>query len=124
MFTKVFKLGNEPLVLIQINDDGCRISIISNETEIGYIELEYRQDEDDFGKCIEYYHIMYLALEKCKRQGIGTTALEFHKESFRLPITAARIFGPKMDDGSHLTGDGAPFINAMRRKGVVCKELD
>ena len=70
----------------------------------------------------DYFHITHLELEKCKREGIGRRCLQYHKEIFDSPITAGPKCGSKQEDGSHLVGDGVPFIAKMRMEGIVCPD--
>jgi len=78
---------------------------------------------DQGEKSRDYYYITDLDLENCKRLGIGRACLKAHIEIYDMPICAASVFGPKMDDGSHLVNDGGPFIEKMRQEGLVCEAL-
>ena len=84
---------------------------------MGSISLTYKQD--DFSDT-EYYYITHLALDACKRKGIGRACLLYHLECYGYVLTASVLFaGIENEDGSHLTGDGVPFISKMRDEGIV-----
>ena len=108
------------LYTLVIPDEGDRIGAEYCGKEVGYISFDYIPEEY---KCLgNYYYITDLAMDSCKGNGIGEAALRFHKEIFGALIVAAPEQGPKMQDGSHLIEDGAPFIRKMREKGIVCPE--
>ena len=105
---------------ITIDDDGCEIAVSCSDKKVGSISLDEKCDPNQF-----YYYITDLSLEKCKNQGVGQACLEYHRELFDAPITAASEFNTeKISDGSHLIGDGVGFINNMRKKGIVCSEVN
>ena len=56
------------------------------------------------------------------KQGIGTRMFELYREHCvedGQSFTAAYYDGEQRDDGSHLTGDGLPFVNAMIIKEIL-----
>lgn len=112
-FTFTAKDDNDYTILI--DDEGNEISVYRTGQKLGSISLDLRGEDDDW----DYYHITHLALDGCKRLGIGQHCLELHKEIFDAPITAGRSNAGQQDDGSHLTGDGPAFIAVMRKKGIV-----
>jgi len=101
---------------IEIDEDTHRIHVGKAGKRVGTIDLDER--EDDFSGEV-YFHICHLALDACKGRGIGQACLEFHKEIYDAPLTASRPNSGELPDGSHLTGDGVPFIARMRTKGIV-----
>ncbi|WP_248767869.1 hypothetical protein [Pseudomonas sp. MWU12-2345] len=110
-----FYAADGKIYTITIDDEGEDISVTRDGKNLGKIRLEYREDGDGSA----YYHITHLALEACKRLGIGQRCLEIHKEAFCEPLTAGTSALGQFDDGSHLTGDGPAFIAKMRKKGIV-----
>lgn len=121
MYEIKFKAKDKNLYTISIDDEGERISVSLEGEELGHIKLEYRCDPP-----IEpaHYYVYDLALNKCKRKGLGEAALDYHKKLFGLPLVAAQEHGPKLEDGSYLIDDGIPFIRRMREKGIVCPEME
>ena len=120
MESKKFTSKHDLEIQIRIDDDGCEIAVFHLDKNIGSISLVEKNDPNGF-----YYYITDLSLEKCKNQGIGQACLEYHKELFDTPITAASTFNAEeISDGSHLIGDGVWFINNMREKGIVCSEFN
>lgn len=108
---------------IEIDDEGETITVYDNDDAIGVIRLDFAPI--DFPYCMdEYYYITELALDKCRRQGVGRECLKFHSETFGFPLVAAKSYGPELADGSHLIDDGLPFIRKMREEGIVCPEPD
>lgn len=104
-------------------DDGQDITVLnSNKEKVGSVCLAYI--DNGCYKMDNYFYVKELVLNKCKRLGIGTEIFRLHKEVFGEPITAASVYGPKMDDGSHLIDDGVPFIQKMRELGLVSPERD
>ncbi|MEQ5572371.1 hypothetical protein ABN306_06040 [Providencia huaxiensis] len=112
-----FSAKNGTTYKINVAEDSIRVHL--NDIEIGSIILETRHD--DINNVI-YSYIIDLSLENCKRLGIGQKCLELHKEKFQLPICAASEYGPKLDDGSYLVGDGVGFVARMRDKGIICPD--
>lgn len=103
--------------LIEMDDDGQDITV-KIDGEEGTLSLKMG---------LEPYHfrITNLSLDNMRRMGIGRRCLQFHKEIFAAPITAASPYGQhQLADGSHLTGDGLPFISQMRDERLVCKHQD
>ena len=97
--------------------DPIRIFVLKNGAKLGSIELEYCDDNN-------VYHLMVLSLDQCKKLGLGQRCLELFKDKMNATITAADLYGPKLQDGSHLIGDGPGFVSAMRRKGLIAKNYD
>jgi hypothetical protein len=104
---------------IKIDDDGELISVFLDGQSMGTISLEHREDDADPRTYYDWFHITNLSLDACKRKGIGRECLKFHIDTFGLRLTAGESDGNRMEDGSHLTGDGAPFIRKMREEGIV-----
>ncbi|EPG8943774.1 hypothetical protein L4Z64_001178 [Pseudomonas aeruginosa] len=114
----LFQANDGNLYVIEVDEDGSEITVSRGVKRLGEIRLDRR--EDDFGRGeVEYFHITHLALERCKGLGIGRACLKHHIEMFGLPITAGSAHLGHAQDGSHLTGDGVPFIARMREEGIV-----
>lgn len=113
--SKIFETNGKTYE-IEIEDDTHKIHVREAGALVGTIELDER--EDDYAGTT-YFHICHLALDACKGQGIGQACLEYHKEVYGAPLTAAKPNSGTLPDGSHLTGDGVPFIARMRAKGIV-----
>ncbi|WP_114807795.1 GNAT family N-acetyltransferase [Vibrio cholerae] len=119
MYSTVFTTERNLRFEINIDDEGHEITVKKDGNVVGTINLS---EKLDFGH--EFY-ITHLSLNECRRQGIGRECLKFHKRIFDTPITAASpCVSHPMNDGSHLTGDGLPFINQMREEGIVCWHRD
>lgn len=104
--------------LIEIDDFGEDITVWHQGISVGSITLAEREEGDEHDTNT-YYHIVNLSLDDCSGLGIGKRCLELHKEELDAPITAGTAHGQKMDDGSHLTGNGPGFIARMRELGIV-----
>ncbi|CAK1212579.1 TPA: hypothetical protein J4Q69_001336 [Escherichia coli] len=100
----------------QIDLDDEYIEVRLSGEKVGSISLNLIQN-DDYSP--DYYYITDLSLEKCKRLGIGRECLRLHQKEIKSPICAAEENSVKMSDGSHLIGDGVPFIAKMRDEGIV-----
>lgn len=113
-----FSTTKNNIAQITIDENGEEITVKVGKKN-GSISLAFRESENsEF-----FYHITNLSFESIKRQGIGTECLIFHKNRFNAPITASSTSDPtQLSDGSHLTGDGVAFIEAMREKGLVCND--
>ncbi|ELZ9637258.1 hypothetical protein U1U22_001949 [Proteus mirabilis] len=107
---------NSKVYDITYDDSGEEINVYLDDDKQGFISLNKIETDNPKDNC---FRITHLELGKCKRQGIGTYCLEKHKELFNSILTAGSSDGQKCDDGSHLTGDGAPFIEKMREQGIV-----
>lgn len=105
---------------IRIDDEGEEITVERDGKKLGSISLAFHAGEDLAGSR-DHYHITDLSLEQCKGQGIGRRCLELHKEEFDFPLTAGVADRGEAPDGSHLIGDGAPFISRMREEKLVCR---
>lgn len=103
---------------ITLDDCGEEISVSLNGKRLGQITLSRKEDGDERSGH-EWFHITHLELDNCRGIGIGTRCLEFHRDVFQAAITAGRDDGHVSEDGSHLTGAGPAFIDAMRKKGLV-----
>ncbi|WP_447879996.1 hypothetical protein [Serratia fonticola] len=116
MSTKTFPARDGQTYDICI-DDAEEIEVYLNGVKQGSIKLQFvtfDNPRDDF------YYILDLNLKKCSRQGIGRQCLKLHKDTFGVSIYAADPNGPQMEDSSHLIDDGIPFIEQMRKEGLVC----
>lgn len=113
-----FNAADGRTYVIEIDDDGVEITVSHQGQKLGTITLS-RQEEGDDRHIHTYYHIINLSLDDCAGIGIGRRCLMFHREEFDAPITAGTANGQKMDDGSHLTGNGPGFIARMRELGIV-----
>lgn len=114
----LFQAKDGNLYVIAVDEDGYEITVSRGVTRLGVVRLDRR--EDDFGRGeVEYYHITHLALEPCKGLGIGRACLLHHIETFGLLLTAGYADRGPAADGSHLTGDGVPFMARMRDEGIV-----
>ena len=108
---------------IIFDDEGLSILINFNKCKVGEIILDKRWELQSAYSEREYYYITNLSLDEIhQRKGIGTKCLLLHKKIFNIPIGAGSCWGIKNDDGSHLTGVGVPFIQKMRKKGIVLLE--
>ena len=117
MNAKTFTTNRNNKVQISINDEGTNITIVDSDGDsLGEIILLCC--EDGYPP-LDVYYITNLGLDKCKGQGIGRAALQFHNELFGAPITAAEDDGMTRDDGSNLTGDGPGFVHKMRVEGII-----
>ena len=112
-----FTANNGQLYLIQLDDFGEEIYVYQDGKKLGSISLCCIEKDDHFMS--EVYKITHLELEPCKGLGIGRRCLQFHKEVYDAPLTAGNDNGATSDDGSHLTGDGLPFVTQMRKEGIV-----
>lgn len=121
MFETKFKAKNGKVYKIKINDFGEEITVYLGDDKQGSISLTSIEMPNSTN---ELFRITNLSLEKCKRHGVGTSCLKFHKKSFNSTLTAGSSDGQKCNDGSHLTADGVPFIERMRELGIVEPEYD
>jgi hypothetical protein len=106
-------------VKLHLGYDRVRV-LDSNGDEVGCIEFgssEYGDDEDD---AETVWRVTHMFIEggggKYKRQGIGTRAVKFFLwanagDGFEITEND----GLRRDDGSHLTGDGVPFMAHLGR---------
>lgn len=104
--------------LISLDDGGELITVTHGGIQVGTISLRAIQYDDWHTQ----FYVTHLELDACKGRGIGRRCLQLHKECFDAPITAGNGYGVRMDDGSHLVGDGPGFIAKMRSEGLVCRE--
>lgn len=116
-----FRAQDEDVYEIWIDDSGEEISVFKDESKLGSISLNVIHDDMS---SLELYHITHLALDKCKRRGIGRACLIYHRELFGMPISAGSDTGTRSDDGSHLTGDGLPFVTRMREEGLIISDAE
>lgn len=98
----VAKDGN--CYLLEIEMDGCEITVTRGSKRLGEIRLNYREGDAARGQP-DTFHITHLALDKCKRLGVGRACLEFHLEQYGCLLTAGYADRGPSEDGSHLTGD-------------------
>ena len=103
---------------ILLSDDGEKIYVTHHDLEVGSLSLRFFEGEAQYTND-DHFHITHLELDSCKRMGIGRRCLQFHKEIFNAPITAGNAFDGEKEDGSHLIGNGIPFIAKMREEGIV-----
>lgn len=108
---RIYHLDTETII-ITLDENDCKIEISDSEGAFGEINLI----ESDDG---ESHHIALLDFSRHKRKGIGTEALVFFKEYFGTKLTATPNDGHEREDGSHLTGDGLPFVTKLQRLGIV-----
>ena len=83
--------------------------------KIGSIEFDLRDDD-------QVLYLMWAHLEDLPgytRQGIGRECIRRMSDIFGLPVRAADNDGMRRDDGSHLTGDAPPFVDALKKEGLI-----
>lgn len=114
-----FTASDNEIYLISIEDSGEEITVFKNDENLGHISFRMISDDSPNN---EFYHITHLALDKCRRRGIGRACLVFHRQTFGQPITAGVDIGTTSDDGSNLTGEGLPFVTKMREEGLIVSE--
>lgn len=117
MDAESFDAKNGTRYEIAIEDSGEEITVWLDGVKKGFISLRRIEGPEDWSP--DSYHITHLALEGCRRLGIGRRCLQLHSSMFGSPITAGNGYSGQMDDGSHLTGDGPGFIAKMRQEGLV-----
>jgi len=110
---KEIQLSNGLKAVISIDEEGEEIIAMTDDGRKGTISLTRHCEYGD------YFQLHDLSFEKIKRRGIGRESIKFHKEYFQLPIIATAHDGIKRDDGSHLVGDGLPFVIAMQKAGLI-----
>jgi len=113
-----YQLPSGDVALIEVDEMGDSIAVSISGQEKGTISLSPNEDLTGF-------YITHLDLDKCKGQGIGRECLKSHIKVFSAQLAASSPYScEKLDDGSHLTGDGLPFISKMRDEGIVCRHPD
>lgn len=113
--SKEFLARNNKTYDIHIDEE--EIEVYLDQVKQGSIQMRMTETDNPAETC---YYILDLNLKNCRRQGIGRECLKSHLDVFGGPIFAADPYGPKMEDGSHLIDDGIPFIEQMRKEGIVC----
>lgn len=116
--TELFTAKDGLCYSITIADDGQEIVIEHNGKTVGSISLDFHSGEI-WDNSPDRFHITNLALEQCKKKGIGQRCLELHIEMFGMTLTAGVSDRGEAPDGSNLIGDGIGFIKRMREKGIV-----
>ncbi len=118
-----FTAKDSEIYLISADEFGEEITVFKDGESLGHISLERISDE---GPDNEIFYVTHLSLENCRRLGIGRACLQLHHRTFGRPITAGVDNGTTSGDGSHLTGDGLPFVTKMREEGLIVsdEELD
>lgn len=125
---RTYQLNDGENIVIEIDEDENRINVFdSNDKEIGYIEFADRDSDDKYIAPSDDKYILTLALDKTPgytHRGIGREALLFYKEWYNnnIAICAASILDRQLDDGSHLIGDGGPFVMQMRAEGIIAPD--
>lgn len=114
IYTFVSKAGKT----YEIDVDDLLIRVSADGTAKGSIGFDFVEGMPERGMPHSYL-IVDLALEGCKREGVGRECLRLHKEEFDAPIQAGPDDGSRPDDGSYLIDDGAGFIAKMREEGLV-----
>lgn len=117
MYTDYFSASDNCTYRIDIDAEGELIRVSYKSKFVGSILL--RRLEVELPHLKDYFYITNLSLDQCKHKGIGRKCLQLHKDIFDSPITASDSYGDRSDDGSHLTGDGPPFIARMIQEGIV-----
>ncbi|MHB1697423.1 MAG: hypothetical protein ACYCSQ_04895 [bacterium] len=121
----IFRLMTGELILINFSEDEITVEKLTGE-KIGEILLKphERVIKDDYTEFLGYY-ITRLSMEEgidkqYIHKGIGRTCLLYFKDKYG-DIYAASILGsgPKPDDGSELVNDGVPFVEKMRKEGII-----
>ena len=130
MIEENFELRKRAEVIsITFDEEHAGLCMIEAHTKcgqkIGEIRVELRLIEDDM-QCFNYHYLVDLSLnmlgEDYLKQGIGTRILELYRKHCvedGQSFTAANYDGQQRDDGSHLTGDGLPFVNSMIEKKIL-----
>ena len=116
-----YRLCDGRIIHIYIDDMYESITVRDDRNqEIG--EFNFALVDDFPGHC--QYLLTGMSLDKLDksylRKGIGRLCLEiFRSLNGGCPITARPNDGLRLDDGSHLTGDGPSFVQAMQWEGLI-----
>ncbi|MBZ9659476.1 hypothetical protein LB523_10505 [Mesorhizobium sp. ESP-6-4] len=106
-------------VLIVFDDMGERVAIYAkvngSDQQVGTFEFDHSPEGDGLLMTLADINPDY------KRQGVGQKVLEEVTRQTGQEIWARDFDGIKRDDGSHLTGDAPPFVQAMKEKGLILK---
>jgi hypothetical protein len=119
MHQKEFVAKDGLSYFIQLNDTGEEISVLLGNERLGLIDLKRVKNP----RIPSYFLLTVLDLEKCKRKGIGEASLRYHKEVFKLPLTAnGDVREGRRSNESQVTREGILFIQKMRAKEVISEE--
>jgi hypothetical protein len=119
MHQKEFVAKDGLSYVIQLNDTGEEISVLFGNERLGLIDLKRVKNP----RIPSYFLLTVLDLEKCKRKGIGEASLRYHKEVFKLPLTAnGDVREGRRSNESQVTREGILFIQKMRAKEVISEE--
>jgi hypothetical protein len=116
MHQKEFVAKDGITYTIKLDATGEEISVLKGTELIGVIDLKRVINP----RGSNYYLITVLDLEKCKRIGLGEASLRYHREIFRLPLTANGDIGEgRRSSKGQMTREGIVFIQKMRAKEVI-----
>jgi hypothetical protein len=116
MHQKEFVAKDGITYTIKLDATGEEISVLKGTELIGVIDLKRVINP----RGSNYYLITVLDLEKCKRIGLGEASLRYHREIFRLPLTANGDIGEgRQSSKGQMTREGIVFIQKMRAKEVI-----
>lgn len=116
MHQKEFVAKDGLTYTIRLDATGEEISVLKGTEPLGVIDLKRVINP----RGANYYLITVLDLEKCKQIGLGEESLRYHREVFRLPLTANGDIGEgRRASKGQMTREGIVFIQKMRARGVV-----
>lgn len=116
---RIYKLPNERIITICINDDS-EVSYLENGIEIGnYEDFVFLEDEFE-----PYKYLLARMYVPIKGQGLGRATIEFFTEYFSAVVWARNNNGIELEDGSHLTEDAPGFVDKMIEEGLLIDNRD
>ena len=111
---RTYQLANDREVTIKIDDDAV-ISYWENGQKLGsYNDFVFIEDE-----FIPHRYLLARIFVPITRSGLGRATIEFFKDYFDATIWVRPNDGIEMEDGSHLTGDGVPFVSQMIAEKLI-----
>ena len=105
---------------ITLRIEGSRVEILLGEVEIGELDFRPYIDLGLNGQEEQAYHLTHAFIEGgggiYTNRGLGTEAFRFFRQHTGAEITFSPNDGIQRGDGSHLTGNGAVFVESLKRK--------
>ena len=114
----VYQLDDGRKVFINLEDERVSVSDEKNK-EIGYLSFNQTEMPIGAGNTDFVYKLTHAYLEEdngsYKRKGIMTKAFRLFSWNVGQLIELSDDNGMKHSDGSHLTGEGVPFVDSLRK---------
>tara|TARA_B100001059_G_C17763813_1_gene544407 strand:+ start:368 stop:763 length:396 start_codon:yes stop_codon:yes gene_type:complete len=117
-FEKDFKLKDDRIITLRLEDDYTEISFWEGENQLGSPSTDVFLF-DELENCSEPTYRLSRMYCPIKKNGLGREAVKMFLEYTDAKIVTRPPNTGELSDGSHLTEDAPTFVAIMQKEGLI-----